>query len=380
MKIFISNVLWFFIFGQISAQKWDKYAVFFAEHTLKMPIEPANVVRVFLDQNGNYYPVSTKEFIFDVKDKELKRNGPSLEDWYLKNQTSMQQLLQTITDSGKLNTAFINNYFAQHIAVKINEKAKLHDKLCILIHGFRKKAYGLTDNELSYTEYDEIEKSIAEKTNKKILFIEIYWDSKFIDLLSAGKHKGFELLEQSALPNAKKVSHGLRTLLSFIKKDSFTIISHSLGAAVVSDLLFKTEVEEMKPTPWQDIKVYLLAPAIGHERFIDYSNRTVLKENKDNYQFYIFYNTHDFVLKKSLHWKNVINIDYLPTSFGNTSLGCNYNHDRDSLELLFNTKFINYNLPIFEDLSLNNENQALSCHHFHCYFRHNRFNALIENW
>ena len=271
------------------------------------------------------------------------------------------------------------------IAVKveeINKKLSQYEGVDILIHGFRKMAYGDNGKYSSYSTNDNsrLRRRLSVGRADR-LFVEIYWDSKFIKgafNVAIGR-KPFKLFEQSAIPNAKRVGEGLRKLVAKIDTEKVNIFCHSLGAVVASELLFSSGQSDVGTPAQSIVNTCFIAPAIGSESFQYYQNRQTSYnfQEEDNYNIAILYNTNDFVLEKTYEFGK-FRKSFLPTEFGNTSLGCNHNSDIDKLAQMFEEEFnASQHLYLF-DLSLGNGGSPMRCHHAGCYSRHEKFDQVLE--
>lgn len=224
--------------------------------------------------------------------------------------------------------------------------------------------YDQKDNVLSTVNNDSVE---AKMGNNK-LFIEVYWDSKYISKFKSifGK-KGFKLMESSATHNAKNVGSQLRTLISSLKETNIAILAHSLGAVVANEIAFNYESNSTLMSS-KNLKIAYLGPAIGHEAFEKANLRGV-----GNYKLStcIAYNEDDFVLQKQFGIYGM-NIDTDATSYGVTSLGCNFKDDIGKLLNMYQKTFPNEITPVIINMS------GERVHHFPNYVNHKKFIEVIE--
>ena len=354
----------------LNAQSWEKCAVQLGEHSEQMEELGSNTVRVFMDENGWFYPADV------IKDKTMLKNDNSLKQFWSNRVKSSVEERKINSDS----YAKAKNIHARESYVKaINSKADKYDQVYFLIHGFRKRAYKKKDNATSEQDYADAKRLIQGESKENILFIEVYWDSKHIKGIKAlRKQKGLRLMEESAIPSALRSGNALRSLVKKIEKDTLHMFGHSLGAVFLAEVLFTNLEETNTQTPNSKfIRAFFVAPAIGSESFLAYNQRS-LKAVKDNYQTYVIYNPNDFVLNKSFGAPKWMNFDALPTEHGNTSLGCNYMDDIDSLTSIFERNFSNYNQPILIKIDHHANGKKMFCHHLHCYFRNPLFLNLIK--
>lgn len=369
LRLLFSFFVFVINFGLL-AQNWQNYAVQLGEHSKHMTEPDSNTVRIFMDENGWYYP---KSFI---KDKEVSKCSNSLEQYWRKQCNNNRNIENLDSLVWAKNQTALKAYIET-----INRMVSKYDEVYFLIHGFRKRAYQKKDNATSAQDYDKAKKQIQGAVNKRILFVEIYWDSKHIKGVKALRNqKGLRLMEQSAIPSALNAGNELRKLVNLINRDSITVVSHSLGAVVLAELLFTNMELSTVPTPHNKfIRAFFVAPAIGSESFLAYNQRTWgTGKKEDRYQIYIIYNPNDFVLNKSFGAPAWMNFDALPTQFGSTTLGCNYMGDIDSLKLIFARNFVDYNSPVYVQIDSHANGKKMQCHHAHCYLRHPKFLELLH--
>ncbi|MDG2244931.1 MAG: hypothetical protein P8L71_01080 [Flavobacteriales bacterium] len=358
---------------QSSSQNWNNYSVLFGEASTELAPAKANVVRIFIDKNGFIYPDIA------IKDRKLRRSESSVEQYLIDHPETLHALYQEYDVPDVIDfprTLLLLEAIANRKVQEINEKLNNYTSVSAIIHGFRKRAYG-NAGYLSTADNVALHRDL-QTNSRNMLIIEVYWDGTFISGVRGYKYRGFRLLEEQAIPNAHKVGVGLRRVLSSIETDTLNVVGHSLGAMVVTDLLF----DKIPPQPYthspvtppQRINACLLAPAIGSEEFTGYWNRSI--ENAlDNYQFFIFHNENDFVLNKTFD-VGPIHLDLAPTEYGNTSLGCDYNGDVGKLLHLFDGFSAQSNLPILIDVSQRSDGRAMGCHLLRCYSRLEKFTSL----
>lgn len=351
-----------FLSSHSFGQNWDKYSVVLGEKNLNNTIEnkrnDCQVITIRLDGEGNYYPN-----IF-IKDRKMKKSNGKLSNYYGKNQSIYQSLLDkynVTNESESLNQ--LNQAIENHFVHLIDSLGR-NKEVIFLIHGYRKQMYKKKDNSLSTIDNDYVEAELG--SNK--LFIEVYWDSKHITMFKGvfGK-KGLKMMEASAIPNAKNVGVQLRSLVSNINKPNVTIICHSLGSVVTNYLTFNYS-PNMDYMDGKELKVVYLGPAIGYESFKNSSQRGL---GDYRLKTCIGYNINDFVLLKNFS-KFGITIDANATTYGNTSLGCNYQGDIDKLLNLYKTELISENEPLIVNMS------GQGNHYFSYYARHDSFSKVLE--
>ncbi|MCW3072041.1 MAG: hypothetical protein JWO44_1931 [Bacteroidetes bacterium] len=333
-------------FSQLDCS-YNNRSSFFGERSVQLPAAPANTVRIFMDKSGFYYPESF------IRDAELENNCSSLKEWYRSNNKKLNLLCDQYKVSNALSVdekiEALNDSIALEYLSLVNQKAKAFRSIDVLIHGFRKKAYGKKDKISTYSidDYKSFEKVLSKDT-ASVLFVEVYWDSKFITPLSSYKYKGFELFEQAGIPNAEHVGLQLRKVISFIQCEHINIITHSLGAKVGCELLFNAskgalaEESGLICPSQKDVRLCLIEPAISPDVFGEYYSRTGMYDYtaKDHYRLGIVYNENDFVLLKSYTF-GAVHIISSPLEYGNTALGCNYKGCIAGVKQLFLEKYPN---------------------------------------
>lgn len=352
----------------------DRFSVFFGERSSVTEKEADNTIRIFIDQDGSFYPE------YEISDKMLLNNCGSIKHYLGRDSIAAKQIcgLYGIGVTQGKNTLFtaINNAVVSATLKKINERVKNFDRVDVLIHGFRKRMYNNGDGSSSLEDNKLLTHKISSATNDRILFIEVYWDSKYRrrSLKDGGIRKGLRLFEKGAIPNALQAGLALRSIIPNIEHHSINLVTHSVGALVACELLFNTMgsnmAERHQPCPMQrDIRLCMIAPAIGSELFDNYykrSNATSVKT--DNYKLLVGYNEKDIVLNKTFKWHG-LGVKELPTAYGNTSLGANYNNDVDKLL----KKLTKSPKPVIVDFS---ESTRYS-HHISSYIRNPRFKEVI---
>lgn len=355
---------------------YNKFSVFFGEAATQVPVTRDNVVRVYIDEHGFYYPE------WPIEDRSLKKQKDGLRRWYEKHPEQLAQICAQYQVDSSLalleKILVLNEAIIAKKTALINQKMTWNTEVNILIHGFRKKAYGDIGKYSSYSIKDNegLRKRLSRGSPGR-LFVEIYWDSKFITgILAAIGRKPFKIFEQSAIPNAKNVGRALRKLVSGIESEKINLFSHSLGAIVAAELLFNSQASDV-PTPGQkQINACFIAPAIGSEAFQNYDKRPGREQAHDNYNIFIIYNENDYVLEKTYRWKK-FKKSFLPTRFGNTSLGCNWDDDIKKLQDIFKTFNAADRLSVY-DCSWISEQRPMRCHHINCYGRHPLFETVLE--
>lgn len=350
----------------------NEYSTLFGQAKQFASPIPNNTYRIYLDQEGHYYPD------YPISDESLRASCSRLHQWYNEHPEAFlaickiyQVAAQSATSKNieLLEQAIINQH--QHAI----EKALKHRHLAtVYIHGFRKKLYGKQD---AYATYSSVDNQILAHAfgRKEGLQIEIYWDSKFITPLQSWRFKGLELFEQGAIPAAQQCGWALRSVISNIPCTRLQIITHSLGAKVACHLLFSKDPKQRKTPSQKRVEIALIAPAIGHTLFENYYDRntSIPFQTSDNYHWFILINRNDFALQKQYGF----GVKSTPLHYGNTSLGCDYHNDTDHLKQLFKTRYTSSEVPIIFDCSLNKHGHPVRCHLVRCYCEHSEIKKVV---
>lgn len=204
---FIFSFLIFSYTVSINAQTRIEKAVLFGEHAIKEPIIPKDVIRIFLDRNGHYYP---DNIILDNELKNKQKGKTELHTWAKNHSGKFKAIAKSYnllhTNYNNETYKTLQDSIVNRLSRKINNH-KSHYKT-FLIHGFNKQFYNKSKNKKSITDNLQIEKTIKENytPNKNHLFIEIYWDGLYAEKrLLQGKIFAF-----NSLPNAKRCGYSLR--------------------------------------------------------------------------------------------------------------------------------------------------------------------------
>ncbi|MGB0176433.1 MAG: hypothetical protein ACPF9D_04650 [Owenweeksia sp.] len=322
-----------------------------------------NVVRVYLDKRGNFYPDSRiyipyKAF-FDPFNKDNTTNAGEYSgnlDYYF---TGRQQLRSgeyehsksTIFKTRSLQLAHHYNIDTTLAADRIFEtsqdsilsgimqslNALLRQNpsktLVVLIHGF---------NDPNPTgDYQMLRDNIYEHTKQEMVYLEIYWDGLTANQGSPPTSAIWGRAQYNSAHAAVAVRKILREVYPQYK---IRVLTHSLGASVGTGTLFNcttkwSEPQSIKkhqqmvdntPAPeHQDIRLGMLAPAIpGVTTFSDFNHRNWPgKECTNNiHTIVVGYNHNDYAVTKRVWGK-----DYLSgwSLTGSTSLGANRKDEVD---------------------------------------------------
>jgi hypothetical protein len=325
----------------------DKNAIVFGERTKWLEEDQINTVSVFMDKNGFYYPD------IYIADEDLINSNGELRTWYKKN----IQILDSLCNSYNIRSVstteekilLLNDSICMGIVRKINAKKSNYRNIYVNIHGYRKKAYGKRERftTKSFEDNKLIESAFGNSCNENNFFVEVYWDSRYIPPTQAVSKGILKVFQNDAIPIANTVGLSLRKLVPYIDTENLRIISHSLGSRVTSELLFNAnglpEETTIMPPRQKHIKICFIAPAIGSELFKNFYSRgniTLDKNMNDNYALAIAYNPEDIILLKYYwYWGIIPVINSKATEFGNTSLGCDHDHDIEKFLLLFANEF-----------------------------------------
>lgn len=293
----------------------------------------SQVTRVFIDNGGNFYPN------LSISDDSLQMYHGNIKIMYLNNQ---QYFIDHASKLGlKLSTFSPDNFkifqdtIVHRITKKIAFKTDKNSHLYSFIHGFRKPKTPMGGSHTAKQDY-AYERSLINKAtidSTKNHFLEIYWDGTYDCCFGKRIKKNneiYNLFEFESQINAVHTGYGLRKLISKLQVSEISFFSHSLGAKVLTSLLFNchdneaTQFDNNFATPHQKINAYLVAPAISDEPFNEYQERNL--EFINNYNIYILHNKKDFVLRK-----RILHIGPGPNKRGKTTLGCNYKKEADKL-------------------------------------------------
>ena len=283
-----------------------------------------SVIRIFFDRNGCIYPdvKNVKSF-----DDGVKENNSLIWKYYENQRETYRQICENerITpnnsivldgENDPLQAKLISNYIG-----RINE-ASLGKKLVFIVHGYNSHpTLGADGGSSSF--YDNTRKILtASQGAKNIQFVEIYWNG--LSKEGGGSNVISKLLNSSRIWKNAQASAGfaaieLRRIFSGLKVQDVFIITHSHGAAVVTNALFNVR-KVIPKAPWefnflakyqksiyasptQQFHVAMLAPAIpGMNVFDEYCCRTVgdaeVCLSERNLHFIVGFNRHDPVTTK----------------------------------------------------------------------------------
>lgn len=369
MKLIFKYLSLFSIFIHtitLNAQIRVENAVVFGEHSTKKPNIPKDVIRIFMDRNGHYYPDTI------ILDKELKdeiKGKAALKVW-AKNHPSKFKII-----AKSYNLINVNYNPASYKALQDSIVARISntinnyksDSKTFLIHGFNKEFYNPSKNTKSIADNLAIEKKIKENynINKKHLFIEVYWDGLYSNhRIAQGKIFAF-----NAIPNAKKCGYSLRKLFTRLHNEEMNIINHSTGVYLAAHLLFNAKNTYQLETPSNKLHILLVAPACDRKIFKSYykRNTNTASKKQDNYTIYNAYNPKDGILRKSFKQgkdNSKLGVD--------TSLGCNCKNESGKLKKHFKEKFPK---STYNDYTIDNIGKK---HNFSSYIQSSKMAPVLK--
>jgi|SRR5690554_284846 len=331
---------------------------------------------VFMDERGSFYPEES------IKNSRLKRSHGQLQLFYEKNN------FEELKKAGNFETfESFQDHLVKKISSEINQRYETgkHESITIILLGYNNKY------EPSVVKLNQLENKINEHLEligKTSFIVPLYWDGKRSIV-------GADVLSIFNNANANSYNAGikLRHLVNSLSANQINIISHSLGANVVTQLLFNqiTKVQddssegeesvflnlkaaysdEKYRTTNKTIKVGLIAPAIpGYSTFLDYDKRSHKYDpNYDNYKFFIGFNKYDPVLNKFIR--------RLSPTLSSTTFGCDYHNEIDRVKLLFCTKYNTENME-FIDFSLKKCNKHKK-HGISSYMEMPQYDQLLKS-
>jgi len=319
--------------GQVIAD-----AVLFGEHNAAVATSEEGIYRVFMDMNGDLYPD------YPISDTALAKAGNSqLRTWaqaFPEQFVAIAQHYDTsISNYSEANYQNFQQKVLQQVLEDLNQGDE--DIQTWVIHGFRKKMYGLDAHHYtrtSLTDNKVVQKVISTQQARhdvKHRTVELYWDGKFkeVERGFSGALELGRIFRDESIPNAVQCGYALRKVFQGLEQDRINILSHSAGTFVASALLFNLDEQEHLPTPNQEeIRLALVASASpGVALFKDFYRRqsSVDFRQKDNYAVMNVVNENDVVLRKG----------GLARKFGDTSLGCNFKGEATELKAYFESHF-----------------------------------------
>jgi hypothetical protein len=345
-------------------------------------------VNIYFDRNGTIYPD------FSIPDNELRKYCTSLSSYYSHNLNMFKKILKSygikeVNQFDHTELMILQDSIISRICIKIDKQSKEYDRINFLIHGFNKASFAV-QSEKKYTTSDSdfiyVKDKIRDLANKKLFFVQIYWDGLFAKSLKKLKIWSY------AQANSYYVGLELRKIIGRIDKNQITILTHSLGGNVATTCLFNDTSKLSKKVKYsysynnykklmfdssyispctKDIKICMIAPAMpGTETFVDYFNRNcAATPGQDWYKFMVVYNTCDPVLMKFLG-------NYGAYHFGSTSLGVLTKEVRNVIDTFI--KHPNYNKIDTLNFSFYKEGIPNKSHYFTNYADNYRFNKVVD--
>lgn len=282
-------------------------------------------VRIYFDRWGYVYPD------YKIEDTLFRFRGSALDSVYRMDNNTLisayqsEKLRYDANRPSEENIEKLQLYLDQKYTALIDSMAS-DKKLVLLIHGYN------NDGKAASMVFSRLELAIHKlRPDDNIQFVEIYWD---------GMYKGKNIFNSAkiwnnAQYNASLVALGLRRILNRLRSEQIYVVTHSQGAAVITEALFNAERFPPKfytndkdgqeiislrnnplyNSPSAHFTVGMLVPAIpGMNVFEDYYCRTLEGRQElvatAEYKFINGFNAHDLITSK---WK-------FSTFFGSTSL------------------------------------------------------------
>jgi hypothetical protein len=282
------------------------------------------VTRIYFDRYGALYPD------IDIADALMRKHDSRLESVYQNEPEIRKQVQGKYGLPQDFTTEALQQKLVRHATSLINLEVK-GKELVFLIHGFNKHPL-LPGNSSASVEFGLLRQAITSQfSQRRFHFVEIYWDGcSWANgpkrLTSFNTFKVWD----NAEPASNNVGLELRRILYGLEHSSYYVVSHSLGAGVVTCALFNVEkfppgefMREIKSlysdtvhyrTPVAKVKVGMLAPAIpGENTFNDYEERTPASVPAFNDSYVVGFNRYDPALTKVIG---------LAKYAGATTLGC----------------------------------------------------------
>lgn len=340
------SVFFFFSFTGFSQN------VFFGERNLADP-----KIALYFDQQGTVYP----DFL--IPDSSLRRCSGNLSDWYQLHPAEFSQICGSyncsFSEVSKGNIVALQDSIIRRIGRKIN--AQNGKAVTFLVHGYRKSFAEIPNAVSSVKEFGLLRKQLDSLQLQNDLYVEVYWDATYDCCFSANKKKNDELfrLFETAQQNAPNVGLTLRRIIDEVAAPKINLIAHSLGCKVAVASLFNIVPSEIATPANQTVNLCLIAPAIGGmSTFTHFGQRNTATDfkSKDNYRVYIIYNESDFVLRKKDNKTGIFGPGAI--RYGETTLGCNYQHETLKVEKYFSAYFPNTVIRT-QDMSFLGKNHSL---------------------
>lgn len=279
--------------------------------------------RLYYDRHGHLYPDAAPA------DNAFRNAHGLLENYFKENPSELVRAFEAERVETPTNTDsehqfnYLQNHLLQKHLQQITNKGK-DKKVVFLIHGYN------NTGESASLALEKFRVSILRQfPEEKFLFVEIYWDG----LTKKNNKFNSSRIWDNSQVSASYAGLGLRQLLGGLPKGHYYVMTHSHGAAVITEALFNvrrfpkksyTNVDYIRKivrlqheydTPTSLFSVGMLVPAIpGNNVFDEYYHRT---ENKitvttslKNFRFVNGFNRYDMATSKVI----------LAHYFGSTSL------------------------------------------------------------
>jgi hypothetical protein len=366
LKPDVMKVTFTFILSLFSITSFSQNCVFIPEK------DCINDLRIYIDREGYLYPPSdvyqlnADAFYFPSHDKRFNRQHTAkLKSYFERNEAALGDVCDRLGIAKDYVT--LQDFLFQAYADRINQEVQKGNRIVFLVHGFNNfQEEALASFYLLKHKLNARYKSIA--------FVEVYWDG-----LANNAHP--KRIWKSAQVNSSYAGLGIRRLLNKVNKEAeIVLLSHSLGASVVTQALFNVSkwkgkfqkeldaVSNTIPTPPQkSITLCMLVPAIPGENTFDDLNRTVINNTTQHIsKIVVGYNWKDKALSKKIGIRK---------KFGSTSLGSNAGNE------VFNTRdYIEKKFPdiLFKETDLQRKPMPKE-HSIAEYMRSKCFNQFLDD-
>lgn len=324
------------------------------QHVLYGERELTNKFAVYLDREGNIYPP-----VF-ISNSRLSESGFSLSNWYEKHPDQFAFIAKSVGIVGVYSSEKLNQ-LNDSLVARLVQGWKNEKELNFIVHGFRKSFVQQNEDSTSTAEFLVMENRLKMYLTSPI--IRVYWDGMYDCCISKDTKRNKEILEmfQIAQVQAEQAGKGLSRILNQLSCEKVNLISHSLGALVIS-----STKENTKPVRKHQCNWLFVAPAIDHTA-LAFDDGSALPFD----HLGIIYNHKDFVLKKKdpfIGWFGPGNKKY-----GNTSLGCNCDRDMAKLKKELHRSHPHFKLDVFDFTSIG------KTHKVKAYFGSDNWN-LLSDW
>jgi Alpha/beta hydrolase of unknown function (DUF900). len=380
MKILFKLIVVMSLFAVVSCSPikglYNNFSAF--KHQGELYPEANKPIRIFLDRWGDVYPDLTIE-------ESLFRDSLSVLECYFRSQDNLAQLYkkynfsfsEPINDRDyKDKFTFLQDYLCKQLADSIDHASQFK-KPVLLIHGYNNTP------ESASAAFSKLELKINKQyPNQKFLFIELYWDG-----LKDRNHplNSIKIWDNSQV-SAAYVGMGLRSILNKLQTDTIHVITHSHGAAVITEALFNVKrfpdkyykehkdgielvgFQKTIETPKSNFIVGMVAPAIpGVNVFEHYWDRTgeeqIQKVNQENYIFINGFNKYDIIINKYVG---------VSKKLGATTLACSMKENRKVKKRLQSSK------TLFSVVDFSENTKKQFSHKFNKYIDHPKFPDLLS--